>query len=147
MKTYRKNRVTKVERDLSIGSEWQLAEALRRSEDSDRLNASFVERLNLMIRQGSACLQRRSPAHARLGQCLAGQLELLRCYYNFVRPHMALKFGREVRTPAMQAGLVGKRLTFRDIFTAVARFLLLMALVIRVRCRCQGLIPRSAAAL
>ena len=41
-----------------------------------------------------------------------------RCYYNFVRPHGALKFGRESRTPAMQAGLTTRRLTFRDIFLA-----------------------------
>jgi hypothetical protein len=27
--------------------------------------------------------------------------ELLRCYYNFVRPHRALKFGGEVRTLAL----------------------------------------------
>ena len=37
---------------------------------------------------------------------------------NFVRPHGALKFGREIRTPAMQAGLTTRRLTFRDIFLA-----------------------------
>ena len=43
---------------------------------------------------------------------------MLRCYYNFVRPHGALKFGREIRTPAMQAGLTTRRLTFRDIFLA-----------------------------
>src|SRR5438309_10815350 len=36
---------------------------------------------------------------------LEDHLELLRCHYNFVRPHRALKFGRQVRTPAMQAGL------------------------------------------
>ncbi len=60
------------------------------------------------------------PAHARSQEPLAGQLELLRCYYNFVRSHGGLKFGREVRTPAMQAGLVARRLTFRDVFTAVA---------------------------
>ena len=60
---------------------------------------------------------------------------------------MALRFGREVRTPAMQAGLVGRTLTFRDIFTAVAGFLLLVALAIRVRCRRQGLIQCSALAL
>ena len=146
MKTYRKNRVTKVERNLSIGSEWQLRDALERSEDSDRLNTSFVERLNLTIRQGSAYLQRRSPAHARLGQCLAGQLELLRCYYNFVRPHMALRFGPETRTPAMQAGLVDRKLTFRDIFTAAATFFSFLALLIRVRWPRQELISRFAAA-
>ena len=35
--------------------------------------------------------------------------------YNFVRPHKALRFGREIRTPAMQAGLAKRRLTFRDV--------------------------------
>ena len=45
-------------------------------------------------------------------------VELLRCYYNFIRPHRALRFGRETRTPAMQAGLVSQRLALRDIFTA-----------------------------
>ncbi len=45
-------------------------------------------------------------------------LELFRCYYNFVRSHGALKFGRAIRTPAMQAGLTARRLTFRDIFLA-----------------------------
>ena len=34
------------------------------------------------------------------------------------QPHGALKFGREIRTPAMQAGLTTRRLTFRDIFLA-----------------------------
>ncbi len=43
---------------------------------------------------------------------------MLRCYYNFVRPYGALKFGRETRTPAMQAGLTTRRFTFRDIFLA-----------------------------
>jgi len=45
-------------------------------------------------------------------------MELLRCHYNFVRPHRALKFGREVRTPAMQAGLTNKSLTLRAIFSS-----------------------------
>ena len=57
---------------------------------------------------------------------LEAHLELLRCYYNFVRPHGALTFGRETRTPAMQAGLATRRLTLRDIFVSlrhVARWL------------------------
>ena len=41
---------------------------------------------------------------------------MLRCYYNFVRPQRALKFGRETRTPAMQAGLTTRRLTLRESF-------------------------------
>ena len=61
-------------------------------------------------------MRRRSPCHARAKETLEDHLELLRCYYNFVRPHRALKFGRETRTPAMQAGLTTRRLTLREIF-------------------------------
>ena len=85
---------------------------------SSTLNTSFIERLNLTIRQSSAYLSRRTLSHARSTERLDEHLELLRCYYNFVRPHGALKFGREIRTPAMQAGLTTRRLTFRDIFLA-----------------------------
>jgi len=96
------------------------------------LNTSFVERLNLTIRQGSAYLRRRSPCHARCQDQLRGHVELLRCHYNFVRPHRALKFGRETRTPAMQAGLVSRRLTLSDIFTARGVSLRLFVAVVRV---------------
>jgi hypothetical protein len=101
-----------------IGSEHQLEEVLFRSEDSEKLNASFIERLNLTVRQGSAYLNRKSPCHARSGEELPSHLELLRCHYNFERQHHGLKFGRELRTPAMQAGLVSQPLSFREIFTS-----------------------------
>ena len=116
LKTRRNNRIVKVERRTVIGTEGRLEERLQRSEDSSTLNTSFIERLNLTIRQGSAYLCRRTLCHARWRQRLEGHLELLRCYYNFVRPHRALKFGRRVRTPAMQAGLTVRRMTFREIF-------------------------------
>ncbi len=103
---------------MKIGTVSRLKDALLESEDSETLNTSFVERLNLTIRQGSAYLRRRSPSHARGAEQLRGHVELLRCHYNFIRPHRALKFGRETRTPAMQAGLVSKLFTWRDIFTA-----------------------------
>ena len=56
------------------------------------------------------------------------------------------KVGTEVRTPAMQAGLVAKRLTFRDVFTAVGAFLSFVAALIGVRWRRQALALRLAAA-
>jgi hypothetical protein len=37
------------------------------------------------------------------------------------RPPRALRFGREIRTPAMQAGLVKRRLTLREIFVCARR--------------------------
>ena len=124
IKTRRHDRVVRVERRAVIGAAWRFDEALRRSEDSSTVNTSFIERLNLTIRQSSAYLSRRTLSHARSTDTLDAHLELLRCYYNFVRPHGALKFGRETRTPAMQAGLATRRLTLRDIFVSVRHVIL-----------------------
>ena len=118
IKTRRNDRVVRVERKTRIGAAWRWEQALADSEDSEKLNTSFIERLNLTIRQGSASLCRRTICYARRRERPEAHLELLRCYYNFVRPHRALKFGREVRTPAMQAGLTTRRLTFREIFSS-----------------------------
>ena len=120
IKARRKNRVVAIDHKLLIGSREQLKDALFNSEDSDTLNTSFVERHNLTIRQGSSYLHRKTTAHARWPRRLEEHLELLRCHYNFIRPHMALQFGTIRRTPAMQAGLTLKPLTFRKIFTSRA---------------------------
>ena len=63
-------------------------------------------------------------------------MALLMTYYNFVRPHMALKFGKTFRTPAMQAGLAKKRLSFRKVFTSRPAFFLLFLVAVLARfCR------------
>ena len=54
LKTRRNDRVVRVERRVKIGTTSRLKDALLASEDSATLNTSFVERLNLTIRQGSA---------------------------------------------------------------------------------------------
>ena len=69
IKTRRHDRVVRVERRAVIGAPWRLDEALGRSEDSSTVNTSFIERLNLTIRQGSAYLSRRTLSHA--GACAA----------------------------------------------------------------------------
>jgi hypothetical protein len=71
---------------------------------------------------------------------------LLRCYYNFVRPHRALKFGPEIRTPAMQAGLVSKRLSFREVFVAVPERLLFVIVFIEVTVDLHGVREQKMAA-
>jgi transposase-like protein/IS1 family transposase len=134
IKKRRENRVIQVDRKLLLGTKSELEEALFHSEDSSTLNTSFVERHNLTIRQGCSYLVRRTPCHARHSGFLKGQMALMMMYYNFVRPHMALKFGKIVRTPAMQAGLVTKRLSFREVFTAALLFFF-----IAVAARNQGL--------
>ena len=116
VKTFRNNRVAKVVQKLVIGTPERLEQALFRSEDSSTVNTSFIERLNLTIRHCCGYLGRRRLSHARREEHLTEQLELVRCFYNFIRPHRALRFGKEIRTPGMQAGLVTRRLRFRDIF-------------------------------
>ena len=60
------------------------------------------------------------------------QHNLLRCYDNVIRPHRALKCGRETRTPAMQAGLVNAPMNGSDIFTAPAALYAFHVAVVRV---------------
>ena len=123
LKTRRNDRIVKVERRALIGAAWRFEEALKNSEDSSTINTSFIERLNLTIRQSLAYLSRRTLSHARSKKKLEDHLELVRCHYNFVRPHRALRFGRETRTPAMQAGLSTRRLTFREVFVCTCTLL------------------------
>ncbi|TAH39436.1 MAG: hypothetical protein EYC70_01230 [Planctomycetota bacterium] len=119
IKTRREDRVVKVERIPVNCTRRELDARLAWSEDSIALNTSFIERLNLTVRQGLAYLARRSPCHARSCPHLDAQLGLFQCFYNFCRPHSALRFGREMRTPAQQAGLASHRLTWREIFAEV----------------------------
>ncbi len=120
IKRRRENRVVRVDRRLLLGTPAELEDALFHSEDSSTLNTSFIERHNLTISQGCSNLRRRTPCHTRRTEFLEGQVALLMAYYNFRRPHTALKFGATVRTPAMQAGLAKKKLSFRDVFTTQA---------------------------
>jgi hypothetical protein len=117
-KIIRGGRVVRVNNELVWGTPSQLEDARARCEDSKKLNTSFIERLNLTMRRSLACLHRRTNNAAKNQTRLAERIDLLQCYYNFVRPHGALKFGRETRTPAQQAGLVSRRLSFRAIFMA-----------------------------
>ena len=133
IKKRRDNRVVRVDRKLILGTQAALEEALFHSEDSSTLNTSFIERHNLTIRQGCSYLGRRTPCHARRTKLLEGQVALLMAYYNFVRPHSALRFGETVRTPAMQAGLVRRRLSLRDVFTSQVAFFLFFLMVVVAR--------------
>jgi IS1 family transposase len=117
-KIFRGGRIVRVHYRHLLGAEWQFEAAFERSEDSEDLNTAYIERMNLFIRRALVCLHRRTSSALQSRSRLEDLMELLRCYYNFVRPHGALRFGREVRTPAQQAGLVTRRLSLRDIFTA-----------------------------
>ena len=140
VKTFRNNRVQRIERRQPKGMKQRLEDALSDSEDSTKLNTSFIERLNLTLRQGSAYLGRRTLSHARCARRLEDHLELLRCHYNFIRPHRSLKVGAVTRTPAQQAGIATKRWSFRAVFMARGSGRLLRVVVSCVR---PALWPRA----
>jgi hypothetical protein len=121
LRTRRNDRIVNVERRMVIGGAWTAAGAacLRRLFETEHLVHRTIESHG-PTRLGY--LGRRTTCHARWKEPLEDHLELLRCYHNFVRPHRALKFGRDFRTPAMQAGLTRRRLTFREIFSSAMHF-------------------------
>jgi hypothetical protein len=106
---------------LVLGPEWRLDLALRRSEDGTRPNTSFVERQNLFERRSCCYLHRRTPDPARNVQRLCDALEILRVYYNYIRPHASLSIHRPPRTPAMAAEILDRQLSFRTIMSWVPR--------------------------
>ena len=116
---YRRDRILRTESRLVIGSKHQFDAAWARSEDSKRPNTSYIERLNLFARRSCSYLQLRTPAPVRNRRCLTEAIDVLRCYYNFVRPHSRLKFGKQTWTPAMQAKIIDRPLSFREIFSWV----------------------------
>jgi hypothetical protein len=115
-----------------------LHQALFDSEDSSTVNTSFVERLNLTIRQGCSYLGRRSAGHARFAEHLDDHMALMQCHYNFIRSHRPLKLGQEKRTPAWQAGLLSRQIPFREIFLHRLAMLLLLLVYVRFCVRVSG---------
>ncbi len=93
----------KVERRAVHGAAWRFKEALKHSEDSPTLNTSFIERLNLTIRQSLAYLARRTLSHARSKEKLEEHLELLTLLLQFCQAPP----GSEVRTRDPDSGDAG----------------------------------------
>ena len=56
IKKRKKDQIVKVERKTRFGPAWKWEQAWKNSEDSKKLNTSYIERLNLTIRQGSSYL-------------------------------------------------------------------------------------------
>jgi transposase-like protein len=100
-----------------LGTRAQLRDALGALRLSGRIMTSYVERVNLTLREHLAPLSRRTWSLARNMLSLQAYLEWGRAYYHFCRPHQALRlptrvpFRYRARTPAMAAGLLKRRWT------------------------------------
>jgi IS1 family transposase/transposase-like protein len=131
-KTYRQRRLARVSHIMRCGTPAALHTALTGLGLSGKLNTAFIERLNLTLRQSVAALVRQTWSTMQDASQLFLHLEWWRAYYHFVRPHESLRValahplergGKRLpqryrqRTPAMAAGLTGRRWTVRDLLT------------------------------
>ena len=85
-----------------------------------KIQTSFVERLNLTLRELTAPLSRRTWSIAYDRKHLLLHIEWVRSYYHFARPHMALKrvYGNgrtRYLTPAVAAGVAKRRYEVREL--------------------------------
>ena len=118
VKTMRRRRIVAVKRHVVIGTQAAVDQVL--AAYGWLINTSFVERLNLSLRQRVVGIRRRSASPCKSGEGLSHQLVLFQVYHNFVLPHASLRqaFAEPIptngsgsakvwqqRTPAMAAGL------------------------------------------
>jgi IS1 family transposase len=85
-----------------------------------KIQTSFVERLNLTLRELTAPLSRRTWSIAYDRKHLLLHIGWVRSYYHFARPHMALKrvhgnSRTQYLTPAVAAGVAKRRYEVREL--------------------------------
>lgn len=113
-KTRDKNgKVVKVERNVIFGNPKDIDRILESSDASNNINTSFIERVNLTLRNHNRKLTRKTLCFAKRKQALEAHTNIVVTYYNFSKPHrslalMSLIGKRTKRTPAMAAKLIDR---------------------------------------
>jgi IS1 family transposase len=102
IKHQRRHKTMEVERRILWGEEGSYRERLKSARLSGRINTSFVERVNLTIRQCVSKLTRRTWGPAHSVSELLDHAEWWRSYYHFVRYHESLVV--ELATPSPRKG-------------------------------------------
>jgi IS1 family transposase len=115
-KTRVNGKLVKVERNIIFGDPKQVEEIISASKTSNDINTSFIERVNLTLRNHSRKLTRKTLCFAKQKQALDAQTNIIITYYNFSKPHNSLTLKKEEtgiakkieRTPAMAAKLIDR---------------------------------------
>jgi IS1 family transposase len=89
VKSYRRRRLVRVSHRVVFGTVEAVQQVLAAC--GWQINTSFVERLNLTIRQHVAAVGRRVSTLCKGEDGLGQQLSLYHCYYNFCLPHASLR--------------------------------------------------------
>ncbi|WDN90559.1 hypothetical protein BuS5_03530 [Desulfosarcina sp. BuS5] len=93
-----------------------------------KIGTSFLERLNLTIRQSLSPLKRKTLGYSKNRENLKKQTVFFQAFYNFARSHMSLRericdseerFQKKwnQKTPGMAAGITDHVWTFRELLT------------------------------
>jgi IS1 family transposase len=102
-------KIIKVDRKVQFGT-LEGVKTLLENSPSKTINTSYVERINLDLREWDSNLSRKSMAFAKDFPSLEAKAGLTIFRYNFIRPHRSLskpiKHGGRKTTPAMAAGIV-----------------------------------------
>jgi IS1 family transposase len=102
MKTRRRRRLVEVKHHVVFGTKAAVGQVLAAC--GWQINTSFVERLNLSLRQRVAAMRRRSATLCKSEDGLGQQLALFQVYYNFVLPHASLRQPLAAPVPTQGAG-------------------------------------------
>jgi IS1 family transposase len=128
IKTMRRRRLVAVKHRIVCGTTAAVEQVLAAC--GWQINTSFIERLNLSLRQRVAAIGRRSATSCKREDGLRQQLMLFQVYHNFVLAHASLRqplVGPEPtngpgsakvwrpRTPAMAAGLTDHVWTLKEV--------------------------------
>jgi IS1 family transposase len=128
VKTVRRRRLVRVTHRVVFGTMERVQQVLAAC--GWQMNTSFVERLNLTIRQHVAAVGRRVSTLCKGEDGVRQQLALYHVYYNFCLPHASLRqplpqpvptngvgSGKrwQLYTPAMAAGLTDRVWTLREV--------------------------------
>ena len=89
VKTMRRRRMVEVKHRVVFGTQLAIEQVLTIC--GWRINTSFIERLNLSLRQRVAAMGRRSATPCKSEDGLCHQLALFQVYHNFVLPHASLR--------------------------------------------------------
>ena len=128
VKSYRRRRMVGVQHRVVFGGRETIVSMLAKR--GWKINTSFVERLNLDLRQHVAAIGRRVNTLCKHEAGLRQQLVLFQVYHNFVLPHASLRLPLPAleaipetgsikrwrhQTPAMAAGLTDRVWRLRDV--------------------------------
>jgi transposase-like protein len=108
VKRRQQRRVVAVSRRLAVGTVGQLESLLTDTQGGGLLNTAYIERLNATFRERLALLVRRTRRLGRQPLLLEVAVYLIGCVYNFCSTHTSLTTGSGGATPAMLAGLTDR---------------------------------------